>query len=214
MRIRTTPRFLTSEYSKKKITKTVTSKGEVIWQSCYERDMWREKTYSTLLKTQNKFEDRVVNSLPSKLRNYALRQFPMVIDGHIFYADIYVKNYRIAIEIDGGYHGTKEQMAKDKERDTLFARKGIRVYRISNEDVVDPHKLGQFIDVLDNVKRRGEFERFSDTELKYVSNASEFIEHLAKREVARKERKARRIRRSKNVYNSKTISNGFADGND
>lgn len=148
-----------------------------------------------MLKTQNKFEDRVFNCLPPRLRNYALRQFPMVIDGHMFYADIYVKNYRIAIEIDGGYHGTKDQMVKDKERDTLFATKGIRVYRVSNEDVENPHKLRQFIDMLENIKRRGEFERFSNDELEYVSNASEFIAHLAKREIARAERKERRAQR-------------------
>lgn len=39
------------------------------------------------------------------------------------------------IEVDGGHHGTKENLDRDKNRDAWLEQEGYRVIRVSNRDV-------------------------------------------------------------------------------
>jgi very-short-patch-repair endonuclease len=52
--------------------------------------------------------------------------------------DFYLpKPYRICIEIDGGYHSTKKQAERDKNRTYyLEQQRGFKVVRINNDDVL------------------------------------------------------------------------------
>lgn len=51
--------------------------------------------------------------------------------------DFYLpKPDRVIIEIDGGYHGTPEQIARDKRKDEYLVSRKFRVVRVKNEDVL------------------------------------------------------------------------------
>jgi very-short-patch-repair endonuclease len=50
--------------------------------------------------------------------------------------DFYVHQYRLAIEVDGGYHETVEQRARDRQRDRWLVSRGIDVIRFKNEQVI------------------------------------------------------------------------------
>lgn len=43
---------------------------------------------------------------------------------------------RVVIEIDGGYHLTQEQQAKDSKRQRFIESKGFTVFRLTNDDVL------------------------------------------------------------------------------
>jgi very-short-patch-repair endonuclease len=49
--------------------------------------------------------------------------------------DFYIPQYKIAIEIDGGQHYTREGKEADKTRDNALKRWGIRVLRYTNADI-------------------------------------------------------------------------------
>lgn len=59
----------------------------------------------------------------------------------IYFCDFYLPKERIAIEIDGIYHNSELQLAKDAERDENFNSIGIRVLRITNEETKDKTRL-------------------------------------------------------------------------
>lgn len=52
-----------------------------------------------------------------------------------FTADFYDPENQIVIEIDGSSHETERQRIIDRIKEIFFAKKGIKVYRISNEKV-------------------------------------------------------------------------------
>jgi very-short-patch-repair endonuclease len=53
-----------------------------------------------------------------------------------FIADFYCKAARLAVEVDGPVHHTEAQRIHDRDRDAAFAAAGIRVLRLTNEDVL------------------------------------------------------------------------------
>ena len=67
-----------------------------------------------------------------------------VVEG--LFADFYCENAKLAIEIDGGVHGTSEQQEIDRHRDDVFQARGIKTIRFGNEEV-----LGNLSDVLDRI---------------------------------------------------------------
>lgn len=52
-------------------------------------------------------------------------------------ADFYHPKSRLVIEVDGGYHNTSEQAAKDAHRDAVMQKHGFRVLRIASERVFE-----------------------------------------------------------------------------
>lgn len=50
-----------------------------------------------------------------------------------FILDFYCPAEKLAIELDGGYHNTLKQSAKDKERDLILNSYRIKVLRFRNE---------------------------------------------------------------------------------
>lgn len=63
------------------------------------------------------------------------------IDGHLYYADIFLYEKQAIIEVDGRGHYFGEQKEHDKERDHLFSLIGIRTIRIPNDVALDEEKL-------------------------------------------------------------------------
>lgn len=58
-----------------------------------------------------------------------------------YIVDFYLPSFGIALEIDGGYHNTKEQRLKDKIRSKDLKIIGITsILRFKNEDIIDPIK--------------------------------------------------------------------------
>jgi very-short-patch-repair endonuclease len=52
-----------------------------------------------------------------------------------FIADFVLKDRKIIIEIDGGYHDEPKQQEKDRARTLILNSKGYTVYRLRNEEV-------------------------------------------------------------------------------
>jgi very-short-patch-repair endonuclease len=58
-----------------------------------------------------------------------------------FYADLYIPELRLCIEIDGGYHFTAMQKKKDALRSAAIRRMGMHVYRLKAADAYHPSKI-------------------------------------------------------------------------
>ncbi|MCX8019528.1 MAG: endonuclease domain-containing protein [Chitinophagaceae bacterium] len=68
------------------------------------------------------------------------RQHPIIIrtegvDKEFYIADFYCAKKRLVIELDGHHHRWHEQKKYDEVRDELIRNKGIRILRISNEEL-------------------------------------------------------------------------------
>lgn len=70
----------------------------------------------------------------SSLNIRYIKQYPINTGKKIYYADIYIPQLRLILEIDGGYHYTPDQKRKDENRSSGIRRLGLHVYRLSNKD--------------------------------------------------------------------------------
>jgi very-short-patch-repair endonuclease len=71
----------------------------------------------------------------------------------IYIADFYCHKLKLVIEIDGGYHQTKEQMLLDEKRTATIEFQGLKVMRFTNEEV-----LLNLPDVLNKIKEFAKME--------------------------------------------------------
>jgi len=55
---------------------------------------------------------------------------------HNYILDFYIHAYKLAIEVDGGYHFNPDQAAKDRKRDRWLVSRGYTVVRLTNEQVL------------------------------------------------------------------------------
>jgi very-short-patch-repair endonuclease len=83
------------------------------------------------------------------------RQHPV----DIFVVDFYCHKYKLAIEVDGGIHRTKEVMEHDDGRTHDIEKLGITILRFTNEEVIeDPEgvtkKILLKIELLNLVKEK------------------------------------------------------------
>jgi len=94
------------------------------------------KKARNLRKKQTKSEDVLWQLLRRKQLSGAKfrRQHP-IKEGIIL--DFYCHAAKLAIEIDGGYHDTEAQKARDAERTQILNEMGIRVIRFRNEKVLE-----------------------------------------------------------------------------
>ena len=75
-------------------------------------------------------------------------QQPIVTGRKLYFADIYLPEIRLVIEINGGYHFTDKQRRKDKNRSQGIRRLGYHVVRLSNHDARNPKKVKEKIDMI------------------------------------------------------------------
>ncbi len=137
-----------------KIT-TKTASGRVIRQSVEKRIDWCNMTRAKLLESRTKYEDIVFSRLTKAKRKYAIRQ----------------QRWKIIIEVDGGYHNSPSKMRSDKERDEFCSKNCIRVFRITNEQVLDKDVLTEFIHAVNGAELLSRHMRpLNELELKYLSN--------------------------------------------
>lgn len=70
-----------------------------------------------------------------------IRQYPINTGRRQYFADLYIPSLRVIIEIDGGYHYTKNQHRLDTNRSNGLWRLGYHVFRLSNRDARDAVKI-------------------------------------------------------------------------
>jgi len=69
-----------------------------------------------------------------RLDNFKFRrQHPLGI--HIL--DFYCHQKKLGIEIDGGYHETKEQKTLDQHRTDILSKQNIKIIRFKNEEILN-----------------------------------------------------------------------------
>lgn len=101
-------------------------------------------------KRLRKNETEAEKLLWDKLKNNQLggfkfrRQHPI----SLYIADFYCHKLKLVIEIDGGYHYSKEQIPKDEERTKILEFNGVNVIRFSNNEV-----LSNIDNVLNEIKK-------------------------------------------------------------
>lgn len=96
---------------------------------------WSVNTKNKLENNPTKSELSLFKYLTGTLHNRVKFQHPFLINGKLYYADIAIPSLKLIIEVDGGYHNTEEQKAKDKQRDNDFKSIGYTTLRYTNEQV-------------------------------------------------------------------------------
>lgn len=69
---------------------------------------------------------------------------------NFYIVDFLIPSIKTVVEIDGGYHGTEEQILKDAERTRIISSKGIKVIRFTNDAVFNDKFLKDKIILLLN----------------------------------------------------------------
>tara|TARA_B100001146_G_C16179837_1_gene434101 strand:+ start:351 stop:671 length:321 start_codon:yes stop_codon:yes gene_type:complete len=67
--------------------------------------------------------------------------------GH-YKLDIANPDLMIAIEVDGGSHGTMERQAADDRKDQFLRAEGWSVYRVSNAEAMSMSTISRSVDIL------------------------------------------------------------------
>lgn len=77
-----------------------------------------------------------------------------------YIADFFCYELQLVIEVDGGYHQKQDQKEEDEKRTKFLMGKGIKVFRLTNEEVLNIdfalNKLKTFIDSLKVPSLEGE----------------------------------------------------------
>jgi very-short-patch-repair endonuclease len=101
---------------------------------------WIEEKMFELRNHMTDGEQNVMKYLEDSQITY-ISQAPFVIEGQVFFADFYLPDSNVIVEVDGGYHRPKEQQEKDQLRDLCFNGVLIKVARISNEATRSANKI-------------------------------------------------------------------------
>lgn len=99
------------------------------------REEWIDKTKEENLCKSTHAERFLYRNALKRYGNRVKAQYEITVNDHIYFLDFYIRAMHVAIEVDGGYHGSIEQSAKDRERDANLASIGIKTIRIKNEQV-------------------------------------------------------------------------------
>lgn len=79
-----------------------------------------------------------------------VKQKPILTGRKLYFADLYISELNLIIEIDGGYHYTSCQKRKDSNRSTGIWRMGYHVVRLSNRDARNLNKIKAKIELIKN----------------------------------------------------------------
>lgn len=110
------------------------------------KDIWIRQTREKLIAKRPKAEIYFWNSLPAHLRRCSKKQHPVQVNGRIYFLDIYIPKKKLAIEIDGSSHYSKQE--NDDQRDKDLNAIGIKTLRISNTEVFYPKSRELFIEAI------------------------------------------------------------------
>ncbi|WP_232778364.1 endonuclease domain-containing protein [Salegentibacter sediminis] len=105
----------------------------------YDTSMWKGAPLQNFSKARKLRRDMTSaeEMLWEYLRNNQLgykfrRQHPV----HYFIVDFYCHQFKLVIEVDGGYHNSKQQKIADKEREELLEFQDLHIIRFTNEEVI------------------------------------------------------------------------------
>lgn len=102
---------------------------------------WIECRMYELRAAANVYEHKFAEYLIKKHVLF-IYQAPFVFYGKkIYFADFYLPDHHLVVEIDGDYHNGPTQYSYDKEREANFASVKIRTERIANGTVLEEKSL-------------------------------------------------------------------------
>lgn len=125
--------------------------GKLFDISKSKRD-WIETTRYELQGSANIYERLFAEFLIEKKISF-IHQAPYIIDDKIYFLDFYLKDFHIGIELDGQYHNSLFQHAKDEYRDEMFRTIKIKTIRINNNEVKDKTRLN-IIFAVNGIKKK------------------------------------------------------------
>ena len=114
---------------------------------------WTKKTKKELDIKATSSEKVLLGALQKTFKKRVKSQQPFIIDGKVYYADICLKSLRTIIEVDGVYHNSEEQKAKDCARDAAFKSIGYTTIRISNKEANTQVGKKKLIETLLSMKK-------------------------------------------------------------
>lgn len=97
---------------------------------------WIETTMLGLRDKANCYEKAFAKYLLDKKLKF-IHQAPFIFSGKIYFADFYLPDHHLIVEIDGIYHQGISQYKYDRFRDQCFNGHKLSVIRIPNDAVMD-----------------------------------------------------------------------------
>lgn len=79
-----------------------------------------------------------------------VRQQPITTGRKLYFADIYLPELKVIVEIDGAYHFSSKQKRKDGNRSAGIWRMGYHVVRLSNHDARNINKVKAKLKLIKN----------------------------------------------------------------
>lgn len=102
---------------------------------------WIEYKMYELRASANRYEHNIAEYLIKRGVKF-IHQAPFVFYGEkIYFADFYLPDKRLIIEVDGEYHRGDNQFEYDKERDANFKSIKIQTIRLANAETIDEKTL-------------------------------------------------------------------------
>lgn len=86
---------------------------------------------TTLLNNTTKGESRLYKIL-SCIGIHYIKQYPIYTKNRLFYADAYIPELNLIIEVDGGYHNNPRQKKQDAIREAILIESGYVILRYDN----------------------------------------------------------------------------------
>lgn len=108
---------------------------------------WIETNMLRLRSCANMYEIEFASYLMKKGIKF-IHQAPFILSGKIYFADFYLPDKHIIIEIDGDYHNGITQSEKDRFRDECFNGHKLKVIRIPNAAVYNNKDLSVFCNMI------------------------------------------------------------------
>jgi len=121
------------QQKKKQRQKKIKNKKKQNGFKCYaDFQDWMVETRNKLLAGMTGAEKKVRECLMVNKVEYK-QQYP-IHARQVYFADFYLPEHNVVIEVDGGYHNEPEQKRKDIVRQRNIEKEGFMVMRIKNEE--------------------------------------------------------------------------------
>lgn len=118
------------------------------------RNQWINPKKLELARRFRKNPTESENAVWQMLRNRQIRNLKwrrqQVIDG--FIADFYCAELNVVLEIDGSVHDNEEVKEYDEYRTSVFESKGIKTFRLRNEDCDKQHIIELIENIINSVQ--------------------------------------------------------------
>ena len=99
----------------------------------------RQRRADLMAKTSD--AEKTAYRLLCSLGYKVIRQHPISTGKRLYFADLYLPQLKTVVEIDGGYHYTKNQRRLDINRSCGLWRLGYHVLRLNNHDARSIEKV-------------------------------------------------------------------------